>query len=318
MPTLLNTDNIAVKERPAYWNFVVSSVLGRLNTTPQRSDPFRGQIAFTHLATIPIAQVGSSQLQVKRPEKFIHDPVEDFYKVNFQLRGSATLIQNRLEAQLEPGDWVIYDNTRPYTLDFHNDYQQLLFLVPRKLLQNRLPLVDLHLSQTFSGARGMGKLLFDFVKNGLAEGDEISLNTQSHMSNMLLDMLLLGLSESRSERETERLPISTRKIQVEQFINIHLSDPHLNPEMIAQGLHLSKRAIHALFADTDQTVMQMVWGKRIERCKRDLLDPRLSHFPIQNIAFSWGFSTSAHFSRLFKAATGRSPRDFRRQAKSLH
>lgn len=314
MPTLLNTDEVAIRERPAYWNFVVSSVLGRLNTTPQREDRFRGEIAFTHLATIPIAQVGSSQLRVKRPEKFIHDPAEDFYKINFQLRGRATLTQNRLEAQLQPGDWVIYDNTRPYILDFHNDYQQLLFLVPRKLLQNRLPMIDLHLAQPFSGSKGMGKLLFDFVKNGLAEGDEISSEAQSHMSQMLLDMLLLGLNESGPER----LPISARKIQVDQFINTHLSDPNLNPDMIAAGLHLSKRAIHTLFSDSERTVMQTVWSRRIERCKNDLLDPQLTHLPIQNIAFSWGFSTAAHFSRLFKTATGLAPRQFRRQAKSVH
>jgi AraC-like DNA-binding protein len=33
---------------------------------------------------------------------------------------------------------------------------------------------------------------------------------------------------------------------------------------------------------------------------------------VAEIAFSWGFTSQAHFSRAFRAQTGLTPRDFRR------
>ena len=177
MPTLLSTDQINIKERPSYWNYLVSSVLGRLNTIPQKKEAFSGKITYSHLSSIPIAEVASSQLTVIRPEKYVQDPSEDFYKINFQMAGQATLSQQGRTADLRPGTWTIYDNTRPYELRFHSDYRQMLFLVPRSQLLNRLPTVDLFLARPLQNQSGMGRLLAQFVAGALQESDSIDLET---------------------------------------------------------------------------------------------------------------------------------------------
>ena len=48
--------------------------------------------------------------------------------------------------------------------------------------------------------------------------------------------------------------------------------------------------------------------------QRDLLDPELGHRTILAIASRWGLPVPQHFSRLFRAAYGCSPREFRRDA----
>ncbi|MEM8860143.1 MAG: helix-turn-helix domain-containing protein [Chloroflexota bacterium] len=312
MPTQLSTDQITLKDRPSYWNYLVSSVLGQLDTIPQKKGHFSGQITYSHLDSVPIAEVASTQLTVERPEKYIQNPQEDFYKINFQLAGNATLSQAGRTAILQPGNWVIYDNTRPYELRFHNDYRQMLFLVPRSQLLNRMATVDLLLARPFESQSGMGRLLAQFVAGTLQESDEIQTSSQSQMVQMLLDMLTLGLA---SYQETEvPLPASSRFLQIKQFMATHLHNPEMSADMLAENLFLSKRYIQKLFADQNTTVNKMIWQMRLDRCKQDLEDPRLANRPIQDIARSWGFSNGAHFSRLFKLQFDCTPKAYRQQA----
>ena len=53
---------------------------------------------------------------------------------------------------------------------------------------------------------------------------------------------------------------------------------------------------------------------RLDRCRRDLLDPAFADQPISAIASRWGLPSAPHFSRLFRQAYGCSPREFRRDA----
>ena len=51
--------------------------------------------------------------------------------------------------------------------------------------------------------------------------------------------------------------------------------------------------------------------RRLEQCRRDVLDPVLADRPVAGIAARWGFVDAAHFSRAFKTAYGVSPSEYR-------
>ncbi len=55
-------------------------------------------------------------------------------------------------------------------------------------------------------------------------------------------------------------------------------------------------------------------AQRIEACCTDLADPRQATRAITDIALDRGFTSLAHFSRVFRAATGCTPSDYRRRA----
>ena len=55
----------------------------------------------------------------------------------------------------------------------------------------------------------------------------------------------------------------------------------------------------------------MFGGLRLQRCRRDLLDPRLADRSVAAIAFGWGFGDLSGFNRAFKAAYGVTPRELR-------
>lgn len=52
--------------------------------------------------------------------------------------------------------------------------------------------------------------------------------------------------------------------------------------------------------------------RRLERCRRDLLDPALADLPVSAVAARWGLMNAAHFSRAFRAAYGLPPTEYRR------
>lgn len=58
---------------------------------------------------------------------------------------------------------------------------------------------------------------------------------------------------------------------------------------------------------------QMVNSYRIAEAKRRLTDPTLAHLPILTIALDCGFGSIGPFNRAFKANTGMTPQEYRRQ-----
>jgi transcriptional regulator GlxA family with amidase domain len=51
--------------------------------------------------------------------------------------------------------------------------------------------------------------------------------------------------------------------------------------------------------------------RRLERCRRDLLDPAQATRPVAAIAARWGFRSAIHFSRVFRATCDVPPHEYR-------
>ena len=83
---------------------------------------------------------------------------------------------------------------------------------------------------------------------------------------------------------------------------------------LAKQLGFSIRYVQRLFSDGDCTVSKYIRGQRLEACKRQLGDPTWLNRDITEIAFNWGFNSSAHFSRVFKERYGINAREYRKQA----
>jgi AraC-like DNA-binding protein len=104
-------------------------------------------------------------------------------------------------------------------------------------------------------------------------------------------------------------PALARRIQVRRFIRAHLADPRLSPDAIARALHVSRRTLYASFPATDGIAAE-IRRQRLRRAQAMLLDPAVKR-PIAEIGAAVGLPSPAHFSRLFRAEYGHSPRQAR-------
>ena len=68
-----------------------------------------------------------------------------------------------------------------------------------------------------------------------------------------------------------------------------------------------------MFEDEDQTLDRFIWQMRLERCSEALRNAAGRRISVSEIAFAWGFNSSAHFCRAFKAQYEMSPREFQRR-----
>lgn len=73
----------------------------------------------------------------------------------------------------------------------------------------------------------------------------------------------------------------------------------------------STRYLHKLFEADRRTVSLYIKGLRLDRARRDLLDPRLAGRPISAIAYDCGFGDLSGFNRAFKEAYAVSPKELR-------
>ncbi|MGI5247366.1 helix-turn-helix transcriptional regulator [Dactylosporangium sp. CA-139066] len=99
--------------------------------------------------------------------------------------------------------------------------------------------------------------------------------------------------------------------RINAYIEGNLDDPDLDPRAVAAANNVSVRELHRLF-EGGRTVSEMIKMLRLERCRRDLLDPALTGVPIYHIARRHGILHNSYFSRVFKAAYGLTPRQLRR------
>jgi AraC-like DNA-binding protein len=100
-------------------------------------------------------------------------------------------------------------------------------------------------------------------------------------------------------------------MRVHAFIEARLGDPALSPSTIAAAHYISVRSLHNLFEAQPHSVAGWIRQRRLERCRRDLLDPALRVRPVSAIAARWGLTDPANFTRIFRAAYGVPPGKYR-------
>ena len=241
------------------------------------------------------------------------------------VRGTGVPPAERIpDVSLQPGDICFYDANHPPLLDFPDRCLLKVFLVPRE----ELGLADGDLRRVVAtpvaGSSRLGTLLSPFLSE-LADtavsaeplvGEMLTRNAVNLLATLATDQ------SGRSERAGQagrtatdapggRSPLVARVLR---FIDEHLADADLSPEVIAGAHHISVRYLHKLFQDEGTTVGRWIQRRRLEECRRDLVLGIRNRRTIASVAGRWGFLSATHFSRVFRAAYGMSPSEWRDSA----
>lgn len=146
---------------------------------------------------------------------------------------------------------------------------------------------------------------------GMIEMDhEVSVGVGQELAAITAHLIRVALTQASAGRPLASMR-DTLRLRIRTYIERNLHDPGLSIDSIATRFKCSKRNLHKVFQEEGDTLNRFLWSTRLERCRVDLEDPILRHRSITEIAFNWGFNSSAHFSRAFRARFGVTPRDIR-------
>ncbi|MFI8073920.1 helix-turn-helix domain-containing protein [Streptomyces sp. NPDC086033] len=228
------------------------------------------------------------------------------------VRGGTPAPEGFVDIPLDPGDICFYDAERPPSLELLGQVRLKVFLVTREALALPDHALRRVMAAPVSRSSRLGGLLSPFLSE-LADTVSVSPPAISEMLSWNAVNLLATLATEQSgdgtaePSGTQSLPLS----RIQEFIDRHLADPDLSPETIAAAHHISVRYLHKLFQDEDTTVGRWIQRRRLEECRRDLLHRVRGRRTIAAVAARWGFLSAPHFSRVFRAAYGMSPSEWR-------
>jgi AraC-like DNA-binding protein len=305
------TDGVPAYRRLALWQDIVCDVYVQLDCKSDLGSAFNGRVTRVPLGAASCTEVSSQQQRVYRTRSRIARSHEDFFLIALGKHGVGGVAQDGRETVLRPGEFAIYDTTRPYELRFDDAFTQVILQVPRDMLLRRAPGTEALTAISFGSDRPLQKLAHDFVYRLCQSADEIQPEHAVRLSEQAVDLVAMALSERLG---TQALP-STRRLallhRLKAHVRTHLADPDLSISETATALGVSPRYVNDLLSEEGTSFQRFVLTERLAQCQRDLASPILAHRHVSEIAFAWGFNDVSHFGRVFRERYGLSPRDFR-------
>jgi AraC-like DNA-binding protein len=310
------------KERFETFHQLVGDTFVPVALSMDDADSFRAKLHTSSLGTVRLNRLQFTggvvlrrtprQLLRGAPQHFEHHSAE-YLKVGVHIGGRCVIRQDGREANLSPRDYVMYDTTRPFEFAASGKFQMYSLILPRELL--RIPTARLTrlTARRFNGREGMGALLAPFLvelgRQMAKEGPAPSIR----LADAVFDMLEASFSEQLAcERPQGRSQVQyDLMLRAFAYIERNLSDPSLDGTAIARAHHISTRQLQRLFESDGHTVTEWIRNRRVEHCRKELANAEFAAVPVSVIGARWGLVNAAQFSRLFKAAHGRSPREYR-------
>jgi AraC-like DNA-binding protein len=312
MPTVMSTEGLPAHERPAYWREVMCRTFVPLEVGAIRAGgDFSGAIRTADLGPLMIAGVASTAQDIARTPRHIATDSAPKFQIALVARGCGRVTQDGRDAELGVGDFVIYETARPFLWAFDADWDALVFTLPRQDVALTEAESRLITAQRFAGDAGPTGLVSRFLQSLAGTEDLGAIRRPDRVVSSMVD-LVLGLLGDRTDSEVVRTSVQRSLMtRIKAYVQENLADPELAPARIAAAHHISVRYLHKLFSTEGPTIAEYVRDLRLERCRRDLLDPRQGVRPIADIALHWGFGDISGFNRAFKARVGTTPSDYR-------
>ncbi|WP_337060503.1 helix-turn-helix domain-containing protein [Kineococcus sp. G2] len=285
----------------------VSSTFVPLRVSTSTPDRFRAHLRSSGAGGVEVVEIAARRQLVERTPALVEHGDPPRFKVSVQLEGSCLLVQGDREAVLGAGDLAVYDTSRPYSMAFDDDFRAVILMFPHAQVGLAPEQVREVTATRFDGGDGLGAVVAPFLTHVADQLDRLPGPARARLTTHALDLVTTLVSaelDVRSSADARRRALLAR---IHDHVEAHLGDPGLTPAGIAAAHHVSTRHLHGLFRAEGATVSGWIRQRRLERCRRDLTDPRLVGVPVAAIGARWGFHDPAHFSHVYKAAYGEPP-----------
>jgi AraC family transcriptional regulator, positive regulator of tynA and feaB len=296
---LWSTADIHPRDRVASWVDAVCESSVHVASTPRRGDSFFATLGVQPIGDLLFSEVASvAQRMVRAPRHLGLD--EPHFCFVTQASGRGRISQDGHDAELQPGDLTLTDSTRPFQLDFDDQFALTVLRFPREQLLRRVGPPERFIAGRINGREGFAGLLSPMLQNLSSQLRNIPADSLGRIAENALDLIATTLLAGNGEASLSR---GMTHVRVKFWIETHLAED-LSGDRIAGACGLSVRHLNRLFAREGASLMHYVWERRLARCRRHLTDPAMKHRSIGEIALAAGFKDLSHFSRAYRARYG--------------
>ncbi|MEU4196861.1 helix-turn-helix domain-containing protein [Kribbella sp. NPDC026611] len=247
-----------------------------------------------------------------RDSRDIRSDDDERYALFVQADGMSIGEQDGRTARFRPGDLGVVDLSRPMRCKY-SSRRVILVTYPKLLSPLRTSEIDPFIGARISGEAGTAALVSGLVRQLPQHLDADDGASGARIGGAVLDLIHAGLA-AKADRPSAVSPEIHRRellVRCRAYIEQNLADKTLSPAGVAAAHHISLRFLHRLFEPTGQGVAELIRRRRLDRARRDLLDPEQCGRPVAAIGASWGLADPGHFSRAFKREYGLPPGEFR-------
>ncbi len=313
---LFTTEHLKPRDQFAAWHESISVIF---DTEPvgegNAERGFDASVRAYHLGALVVSQVKFEGQRFLRDKRRALVDGLDHYLVQLYDTGGLVGTAEGRDRVLRAGDVQILDLSRPNVTEA-NASGTVAVVVPRDVLRAALPrAIDLH-GLVLRGDGGTGGLLSDYMRSLIVRADSITVPDAPIIAQATTEMIAACFKSTAETVARARTSIEvTMMDQIQRYIASALTSPELQADAICSLFRISRSQLYRLF-EPFGGVANYIQEQRLARAHAELSNPAHDHYRIYDIAFGLGFTSEAHFSRLFRRTFGLSPSDVRARSQA--
>ena len=240
----------------------------------------------------------------------------DMVKLIIQTRGWSQLCQGDRKLAVGPKALVIYDPAYSYRLDNPMPVEVLMLQLPRDLLPRA---IAGRLRQPLAAPLvpgGLPRVLVSMMETAAGEMERLDAAGRESLGRAMAELMRTIMTEKGLAAGIgEPLPpLALLGDRIKDYVGQNVRRPDLDAADIACKMGCSVRYVYRAFEAEGTTPADYIWSRRLAVAAEALRTRTQRPGSIADIAFEFGFSSSAHFSRLFRQRYDRTPSQWRQAA----
>jgi AraC-like DNA-binding protein len=308
-----DVESLAPNDRAEAVRELSRAVNGRIEVDlPPNPAHVRAVTTTSVLGPAEISDIQWNVVGLRRTAGPLSDDVEPHVFVGLQESGVSRFAQGGRQAEIRPGDLIVLENVKPYTVSFRGNVKTFSIRVPTRVLGLRSSLLGRITAVRLGPERPVvdaaGAFFSRLVRNQTAVGEADA----ELVAEPCLELIRAVVATSLGRDDLAREPLQHTLLQrVTTYVRLHLPERDLSAAQIASEHHVSVRQLYLTLSRAGISLGDWIRTQRLEECKRELSSSAHQFMTIEAIAHRWGFASASHFGRVFRAAYGVSPREWR-------
>src|SRR5215204_5387258 len=164
MVVVCDTATVPLRDSAEVWVEAVSELFVPLECSPHPGAAFHGRLRAGSLGPVQLCGLEVSPHTIKRTPRLAANTRGDQYKLSLMLGGEALIVQDDREAVLRPGDFALYDCSRPYTFVTDHPFRMLVCVLPRDIIGFSPERVSAITATRIPGGDGIAWAMAPFLK----------------------------------------------------------------------------------------------------------------------------------------------------------